>query len=373
MKILQIISSGGLYGAEQVVLNLTRHLERMGHEGQIAVFENWHAPNLHIADAAKAFGLAVELVPCRGRFDWGTVKHLKQFAESYKPDLVHMHGYKADMYGYAAVRSLRAAKVSTCHGWVDNTLPLQAYGLMDRWILRRFDLVVAVATEIAERLRRAGVSPGKIHVIGNGIDVTSFETDVPTLRRKLRLDSTCVLVGAIGRLSPEKGFAVLVPAAQVVVQRHPEVRFVIVGCGPEQKKLQQLTRECGLEGKLFWAGRRDDMAGVYASLDIQVQPSLKEGLPMTILEGLAAHKPIVATRVGAVENVIEDGKTGLLVPASDCAQLALAILRLLEDPALRSQLANAGQEHVRTKFSSERMAGEYLAAYAELLAEQGRK
>jgi len=365
MRILQIISSGGRYGAEQVVLNLARHLERTGHEGQIAVFENRHAPNVEIARAAAALGLEAQLLPCRGRFDWDAVARLRGLVKSYGPDVVHMHGYKADIYGYAAVRSLQTTTVSTCHGWGDNTLPLRAYGLMDRWVLRRFDLVVAVSTEIAERLRRAGVSPGKIRAIDNGIDVAGFATDVPTLRRELGLDSKCFLVGAVGRLSPEKGFEVLVAAAKIVVQQIPGVKFVIVGDGPERKKLEQLTRECGMEGKLFWAGRRDDMAGVYASWDIQVQPSLKEGLPMTILEGLAAGKPIVATRVGAVEAVISDAETGLLVNPGSADEIARAVTRLIQDPSLRIRLGRAGRARVEASFSARAMTEKYLEAYAE--------
>jgi len=367
MRILQIISSGGLYGAEQVVLNLARHFPRMGHESQIAVFENLRAPNVHIAEAAAALHLPVQLVPCRGRFDWDAVARLRSLAESYNSDVVHMHGYKADLYGYAALRRLQTAKVSTCHGWVHNTLALSAYGVMDRFMLRRFDLVVAVSAEIAETLRRAGISPEKIRVIDNGIDVASLETAAPTLRRDLGLDSKCILVGAIGRLSPEKGSDVFVVAARIVVQQHPEVKFVVVGDGPERKKLEELTREYGLQGKLFWAGRRDDMPGVYASLDIQVQPSLKEGLPMTILEGLAAGKPIVATRVGAVKTVIINEHTGLLVNPGSADEIASAVARLIQDSSLRTCLGQAGRARVKANFSATAMTEKYLLAYAEVL------
>jgi len=367
MRILQIISSGGLYGAEQVVLNLARHFPQMGHESQIAVFENLHAPNTHVAEAAAAFHLPAQLVPCRGRFDWDAVARLRSLMESYHPDVVHMHGYKADLYGYAAVDRLQTAKVSTCHGWVHNTLPLRAYAMMDRWALRRLDLVVAVSTEIAERLRRAGLPPDKTRVIDNGIEVADLQTDIPTLRRDLGLDSKCILVGAIGRLSPEKGFDVLLAAARIVVQQHPEVKFVVVGDGPERKKLEELTREYGLQGKLFWAGRRDDMPGVYASLDIEVQPSLNEGLPMTILEGLAAGKPIVATRVGAVETVISNEKTGLLVNLGRVNEIANAVARLIQDASLRTRLGQAGRACVEKNFSATVMTQKYLLAYAEVL------
>lgn len=365
MKILQIISSGGLYGAEQVVLNLARHFAPMGHDGQIAVFENLHAPNVHIAEAAAALHLPVQLVPCQGRFDWAAVARLRSMVERYNPDVVHMHGYKADIYGYAAVRRLQTARVSTCHGWGRNSFALRAYGVMDRWVLRRFDLVVAVSAEIAGALRHVGVSPDKIRVIDNGIEVADLETGAPTLRRELGLDSKCVLVGAIGRLSPEKGFAVLLAAARIVVQQHPEVKFVVVGEGPERKKLEDLTRQYGLEGKLFWAGRRDDIPGVYASLDIQVQPSLKEGLPMTILEGLAAAKPIVATRVGAVESAINDKDTGLLVNPGNADEIARAVTRLIQDPSLGIRLGQAGRARVEANFSARAMTENYLEAYAE--------
>jgi glycosyltransferase involved in cell wall biosynthesis len=367
MRILQIISSGGLYGAEQVVLNLARHLEPMGQEGQIVVFENLRAPNLHIAEAAAALYLPVQVVPCQGRFDWAAVARLRSLVEGYGPDVVHMHGYKADMYGYAAVRRLLAAKASTCHGWGDSTLALRAYDVMDRWVLRRFDLVVAVSAEIAERLRRAGVPPSKIRVIENGIEVAALETDVPTLRRDLGFDSKCLLVGAVGRLSPEKGFDILVAAARIVVQQHPEVKFVVVGDGPERKRLEELARQCGLEGKLFWAGRREDMAGVYASFDIQVQPSWKEGLPMTILEGLGAGKPIVATRVGAVGTVINDGQAGLLVDPGSADEIASAVARLIQDSSLRTRLGQAGRARVQADFSATTMAEKYLLAYGEML------
>ena len=367
MRILQIISSGGLYGAEQVVLNLARHFRRMGHESQIAVFENLHSPNIHIAEAAAALHLPVQLVPCRGRFDWGTVVRLRSLAQSYSPHVVHMHGYKADQYGHGALRRLPVAKVSTCHGWVENTLPLRAYAHMDRWALRRFDLVVAVSTEIAETLRRAGLPSDKIRTIDNGIEAADLETDTPTLRHDLGLDSKCILVGAIGRLSPEKGFAILLAAARIVVQQHPEVKFVVVGDGPERKRLEDLTRQYGLEAKLFWAGRRDDMPGVYASLDIQVQPSLKEGLPMTILEGLAAGKPIVATRAGAVETVISNELTGLLVNPGSADEIASAIARFIQDSKLRTRLGQAGRARVEANFSATVMTEKYLLAYAEVL------
>jgi glycosyltransferase involved in cell wall biosynthesis len=373
MKILQIISSGGLYGAEQVVLNLARHFAPMGHEGRIALFENLHAPNVHLAEAAAALHLPVQLVPCQGRFDRAAVARLRSMVESYDPDVVHMHGYKADIYGYAAVRRLPTAKVSTCHGWGHNTFALRAYGMMDRWALRRFDLVVAVSAEIAGTLRRAGVPPDKIRVIDNGIEVTDFEAGAPTLRRELALDSKSVLVGGIGRLSPEKGFAVLLAAARIVVKQHPEVKFVVVGDGPEREKLQDLTRQYGLERKLFWAGRRDDMAGVYASLDIQVQPSLKEGLPMTILEGLAARRPIVATRVGAVESAINDGDIGLLVNTGRADEIARAVTRLIQDPSLRIRLGQAGRARVEANFSARAMTEKYLEAYLDALGGKPRE
>ncbi len=366
MKVFHLISSAGFYGAERVIVTLSQTLKGMGHPATVGVFRNERSPNTEIAVEARVKNIPVQLFPCKGRLDWNTVRLLRASLKEHRPDVVHAHGFKADIYGYLATRGSGAILVSTCHTWYDNDLAVYLFGVLDRFVLRRFDMTVAVSGEVAQQLRSSGVGESRIRIIGNGINVPQFACARPTLRQHL-VASTAV-VGLVGRLAPEKGIQYFLDAAAVVLRSSPEVSFVVVGDGPERRNLEEAVRSLGIENKVHFAGKLEDMAGVYASLDILVSSSLKEGLPMTILEALAAGRPVVATAVGAVPELVLHEQTGLLTPPADAGALASAILRLLDDGQLREKLAVQGQRLVQEQFSAEAMATQYLKVYDEVIA-----
>jgi len=361
MKILHLISSGGLYGAETMVVALSRCLQQQGHTSTIGVFHNLHSPNVQVADHARASGVPVELIACKGRLDPSAVMALRKIIRDRQIDAVHAHGYKADIYGYAASRGLRTPVLSTCHTWYDNDLAAYLYGVLDRRILKRFDMTTAVSESVADLLRNAGVPGARISIINNGVDLAAFEAASATLRGELGENK--IIIGTVARLAPEKGIQYLLRAAAVILKQHPDVVFALVGDGPDHKQLEAQAQILGIHEQVVFTGVRRDMAGVYASLDVLVQPSLKEGLPMTILEALASKRAVVATSVGAVPRVILHEKTGLLVAPADSDALATAILRLLNDQMLRQKLAQGGHELVRDSFSAEAMAHAYLQLY----------
>jgi glycosyltransferase involved in cell wall biosynthesis len=176
------------------------------------------------------------------------------------------------------------------------------------------------------------------------------------------------LIGVVARLAPEKGIAYLLEAAGEVLKKRPGARFAIVGDGPERESLEAQARMLGVSERVRFMGKRRDMPGVYASLDVLVQPSVDEGLPITLLEAQASRVAVVATRVGAVPRVIEEGTTGLLVEAKDAAALARAMLRVLESRELRERIAAGGYERVARQFSAERMTREYVEEYESALS-----
>lgn len=366
MKVLHLISSGGFYGAERVILTLSKAMNRAGHASTIGVFHNSHRPNTEIAADAQSSNLPVELIRCNGRFDWGAVRTLRAVVQKAEPQVLHTHGYKADIYGYLAARSSDIALVSTCHGWLDNDLKDYAYGMLDRAVLRRFKMIVAVSESIATRLRGAGLPKEKIRIIDNGIDVEAFSQGQPTLSQRYGANQR--LVGLIGRLDPNKGIQYFLAAAAVVIRSHSNAEFIVIGEGPERDNLARAARQLGIQDKVYFTGKLANMAGVFASLEIVVSSSLKEGLPMNILEALAAKRPIVATAVGAVPRVIMHEQTGLLVPPADVRALASAIIRLLNDRELGEALAARGWQIVRTHFSAEAMTAQYLSLYADVIA-----
>ena len=367
MRVLQIISSSGMYGAEAVILNLSRFLNEGQHRSMVGVFSNSSAPNHQLHERAVKEGIESTLIPCNGQVDRTTIANIRELAVRTGADVVHAHGYKADIYVYLALRGLGIPFVSTCHTWYDNDLSVFLYGVADRFVLRKFGQVVAVSDEVRVRLLKAGVREEKIHLVRNGIDLRPFNNVVPSLR-EVSASDRALIVGLIGRLSWEKGIDIFLRAVARVVVKFPGTKFVVVGEGPDQDKLELLIDELKIRENVLMLGRREDMPSVYASLDVMVSSSRQEGLPMAILEGMASGLPLVATAVGEVPTVVTEDRTGVLVPPEDADSLAAAIVDLLRDPAKRVRLGAAAKQLIKEEYSAERMTADYLRVYAEAIA-----
>ena len=383
MTVLHLISSGGMYGAEAVILNLSRVLLAGGeHRSILAVFVNGtHAPT-QVQAAAHAAGIEVHDLPCRGQIDGSIPSRIRSLVENTGADVLHAHGYKADVYAALAMRGLslrgkaRPALISTCHTWYDNDVAVRFYGALDRWVLRGFDGVVAVSEEVRSRLLRAGVLGDRIRLIRNGVDLRPFavaraqrsmlETQ-HSITEAQRVDDDTVRVGLVGRLAPEKGIDIFLRAvARYLESRRapsPLVTFIVVGEGPDQAKLQALHTQLGLGQHLTFAGHCGDMPAFYASLDILVSSSRQEGLPIALLEGMGSGLPLLATSVGEVPQLARAGRTMLLVAPNDPAALAEGLARLLGDPTLRASMGAAARQLIAEEFSAEAMAAEYLDFY----------
>lgn len=366
MKILHVISSGGMYGAEAVILNLSRTLNRNGHASVLGVFSNTSNPNLQLHEAAMREGIESHLIPCNGQIDRTVAASIRQLAEATGADVVHAHGYKADVYSYFALRNTKIPFVSTCHNWLKDGLLVSCYGMVDRFVLRSYAAVIAVSDEVKTQLLKAGVREDKVHLIRNGIDLSPFEQAMPSLR-VASSSAKGLTVGWIGRLSREKGADIFLRAAAIVLKERPYARFVVVGDGPDLSMLNALMQKLEIEENVSFVGRRGDMPGVYASLDVMVSSSRQEGLPMAILEGMASSLPLVATAVGDVPTIVLDGQTGIIVPSEDVELLAAGIMKLLQDSKLRARYSEAARKLIEEEFSAERMAGNYLRVYADVV------
>ena len=371
MKILHIISSGGMYGAEAVILNLSRTLNEGAHSSVLGVFSNSANPNLQLHEAATKEHIESHLIPCKGQIDRTVVASIRSLAVRTSADIVHAHGYKADIYTYIALRGSSIPLVSTCHTWYDNDLFVSLYGVADRMVLRNFAAIVAVSDEVKLRLLKAGVREDKIHLVENGIDLRPFDNATPSLQKDTASDHSS-MVGLIGRLANEKGVDIFLRAAARVLVELPDTKFVVVGEGPDREKLESLIDELKIRESVSMLGRRDDMPSVYASLEIMASASRQEGLPIAILEGMASKRPIIATAVGAVPTVVLDGRTGVLLPPENIEALASEIANLLRDPALRMSLGTAARKLVEEKFSAGRMTADYLHVYEEAVSAQDK-
>jgi len=367
MRILHIISSSGMYGAEAVILNLARTLRDGSHECVLGVFSNSRNPNLELHEIALKQGFESRLIPCRGQMDRAAIAHIRELAASTGADVVHAHGFKADIYVYLALRGLGVPLVSTCHTWYDTDLTVSLYGRLDRFVLRKYARVVAVSEEVKRRLLNAGVRAEKIRMVRNGIDLRPFDRALQA-HRDHAVESAPV-VGLVGRLAWEKGIDVFLRAAAKVLAEVPGARFLVAGEGPDREKLERLIDEVKISRSVELLGRRDDMASLYASLDVMVSSSRQEGLPIAILEGMASGLPLVATAVGEVPSVVVDERTGVLVTAEDVERLTAVIVELLHDPDRRRRLGTAARRLIEEEYSASRMTADYLRMYEEAIAE----
>jgi glycosyltransferase involved in cell wall biosynthesis len=368
MRILHIISSGGMYGAEAVILNMSRSLIEGGHQSLLGAFANSDSPNAQLHERALKEGIESHLIPCSGQVDLRAMERIRELVKRTGADVVHSHGYKADIYVYSALRRTDIPYISTCHTWYDNNLLVTLYGMADRFVLRSYSGVVAVSNEVKQQLLKSGVRGSKIYLINNGIDLRPFDRAAPTLRNDTQ-GTTRPTVGLVGRLSIEKGVDLFLQAAAVVLSAIPEAIFWVVGEGPDRAQLELIIDTLNIQKSVFLLGRRDDMASVYASLDVMVSASRKEGLPIAILEGMASRRAVIATAVGEVPTIIQHDHTGILVPAEDANAISAAIIALLEDSASRDRLGAAARQRVEESFSAERMTADYLRVYKTVLAE----
>jgi glycosyltransferase involved in cell wall biosynthesis len=364
VKVLQLISSGGYYGAENMLLNLCASQEKSGCENSLLLFYNVHVPNVEFYERARRRGLSVRMVHCKGRADWRAVRQIEEYIQEDEVDLVHTHGYKADLYGYLAAWRCHKPVVATCHNWVGGTAALGIYNHLDRMALKKFNALAAVSDAVAQRLLAFGVPPEKIKTIANGIDVTAFERAQPL---PLLKDEGSIVVGVVARLDLQKGFEYLLRAARELCKMFPGLKIVIAGEGPDRSAIEEMIEQYGLQSSVVLAGQQSNMPAVYAAMDIFVLPSLNEGLPMTVLEAMAASKPVIATRVGAIPSVIRDGENGLLVVPKDTEGLRNAVASLLNDPARRRRLGDQAHAWVSQNYTSEAMALKYREMYEEVL------
>jgi len=372
MKVLHLISSGGMYGAEVMLLNLASAQKRIGCEPIIGVFRNEHLPHIEVAEEARSRGLQVEIFNCSRRFDHKPLGTIRKVLRKEDISLVHGHGYKSNLYGYFAASALGLPFVATCHLWTGASLAIRFYEFLDSLILRRAHKVVGVSDAISNTLCKSGLSPEKVSTIHNGTDFSLCGDASPTLRRELGIGER-VLVGSVGRLEEQKGFEYFLRAARGVLSEFPKTLFLVVGAGSLRSRLEDLIHELGLKTSVLLVGQRNDMPGVYASLDLFVLASIDEGMPMTILEALASRKPVIATAVGAVEKLVIPEQTGLLVQPRDVPALRDAMLRCLRNQSFAQTLGKNGQEHVQAFFSAQGMARKYVELYERVLKQQKTK
>jgi glycosyltransferase involved in cell wall biosynthesis len=366
MRILQLISSKGFFGAENMLVNLASELRgRPDLNVVVGVIENMQSPHTEVTDTCAERDIETAKFKCRHKFDFKTIFELRKFIINQKINIVHTHGYKANIYTYLATIGLPVQRVATCHNWINSSLKMNLYGVIDRYILRNAGYVVAVSEDVRKRIELAGIKKEIVKTIDNGISFRQ-KVSMPDARKAARdamsIPENAVVIGCVGRISEEKGHEYLLMATQSIIEQYNNLFLMIVGDGPLKDDLE---RRFSLP-RIIFTGFRRDLDNLYPCMDIFVLPSLTEGLPMVLLEAMSWELPVAATRVGQMPMVIEDKKTGMMITPGSSEDIRKKLIHLIENPGLAKKFGKEGRMKVESLYSAERMTDQYINIYQEL-------
>jgi glycosyltransferase involved in cell wall biosynthesis len=362
-------------GPDKTILLSAEQHNRARVEVVVAYVRDARDREFCIADKARARGLTFYEIEEQGKLDWHVLQMLRDIVSRHDINLIHAHDYKSDFFAYLLRRWLwqrHLTLLSTAHAWVMLGLRGEIYRHLDLWLMRHFDHLIAVSQATKDEMVAAGISPDLITVIHNAIEteVWSANRVTTTLREELGLSQAFPIIGYVGRVMPEKDLETWLRAAALVAQRYPRARFVLVGEGKDVSTLEQLKRlaaALGIAEKVHFTGYQENLLPVYASFDIFVLSSRREGLPNSILEAMAMGLPVVTTDVAGAKEVVLDGQTGYVLPQRNADGLARAIMTLAMDESLRRRMSQACRERVERDFSFTRRLQRVEELYAEIL------
>lgn len=366
-RILTLLVGFGVGGAEQLVLDTAPRLRARGFDLRAAALKG-PGPLLPELEAAGVPGVALG---ARHRGDLAVLLRLAALLRSERIDLLHSHLFFANLAGRIAGRLAGVPVILS--GQHDTDVWMRPHHrLIERLTARLADRVITCSEAVrAWEIDVIGQPAAKVTTLRNAIvpPAEPGEAERRAARASLGAAPDDLVVGTLGRLDePKKGLQFFIDAAAAVAARVPRARFVVAGDGPARADLEARAARAGLGDRLRFAGERRDVPRLLSAYDLFVQPSLWEGFGLTLVEAMAVGKPVVATRVGGIPEIVRHGRDGVLVPPGDVAALAGAIVELLDDPARRSAFAAEGRHRARTEFHIDRLVGETAALYRDALA-----
>jgi glycosyltransferase involved in cell wall biosynthesis len=324
-----------------------------------------------ISKRARAAGVNFVTIPERHSFDLGAWRAVKQLVRENDIDIVHAHDHKTDLLALCLARASGVIALSTAHGWTGHSRRERyVYYPADRKLLTRFPHVVAVSSEIRERLVEAGADPSRVSTILNGVDHRKFRRNPArreATRRALGLDPSDVVIGSFGRLEPQKRYDILIDVCAALARTRPALTLLLAGDGSLAQDLaEQASRLMPVRCRLL--GHRADVADVMSAFDVFVQSSDYEGTPNAVLEAMAVETPVVATTAGGTAELLSNDVHGLLVPRGNPGALHNAIERTLADPAGAHRRVAAARQRVEQELSFEQRMKRLEAVYERMYA-----
>jgi glycosyltransferase involved in cell wall biosynthesis len=351
LNIAHLIATNFFGGPEKQIIEHLMQVKQSSFSILLISFIERSKPNELLDDARK------KKIPTRNLYTWNpfnpkVILELISILKRDKIDILCTHGYKSDVIGRIASWILRIPQIVFSRGWTAENKKIKLFEQLDKWFIRFADHIVAVSEGQKEKVLKLKLIPDKVSVVYNGINLDNIKIESKkSMRAELGINENSCLVVSAGRLSPEKNFGGLIEAAKIVTKKNKNIIFVVFGEGFLRKELEQKVLDSGLKNKFLLPGFRKDFFSLLSDIDIFVLVSYTEGLPNVLLEAYSFKKPVVASKVGGIPEVVIDGETGFLVSVEDTDGLAEYILKLTQDPDLRKKMGNKGCKNIKENFN----------------------
>lgn len=382
LTVLHVRTVVGAGGADKTTLKSPYYLRGSGYRAAAAYLRaDANTGFAEIRKRARQWRCPLIEISDRGAFDLSVVAKLYAVCRRLNVRIWHAHEYKSNVIGLIVGRLLGLKLVTTVHGWVERSPKLNFFYRLDLWALRRFDRVVVVSQDLYDDCLTRGVDGSRLRLIENAIETERYRRRYPSHEARQQFAPTRLagrarerlVIGTIGRLSPEKGFDLLIEAFANLNVPEVALELWIAGEGDQRSQLEDQVTRLGLSERVILLGYVSDPEILYQCFDIFCLPSLREGLPNTLLEALAMAVPVVATKVGGIPAVLQDGIEGWLVDPGSAEALRAALAALIQDADLRADMARDGRRLVEREFDFRVRMNKMIAVYDELLADEAPK
>jgi glycosyltransferase involved in cell wall biosynthesis len=343
------VAAGG--GPEKTIYNTGRFINHQRFLYLVVYLTKKSQPS-EIAQKGKDEGLTYFQLPGVKFFDVRQFREIMRIIRTYRVQILHCHDPKTDFYGVLLKVFFPNLKlISTLHGWIHRTWESNLYKRIDIWTLKRFNSVIAVSKTIERIAESYGIK--RVSLIYNAIDIDEWRPKYHCTNLFTLHDPQAFLVGYVGRISTEKGPIDFVKVAYKVLQNDSHCEFIVAGEGPEMEAMKNLALKLDIITHFHFLGhvKSEDLYSIYQKLDLLLVTSITEGLPNNILEAFAMYVPVVATRIGGISEIVDDGYNGLLATPGDVSELANLVLKIKNNKELSDSFKNRGRLIIEEKFS----------------------
>lgn len=305
----------------------------------------------------------------KGKIDFSVVRKLIRLCRDRNVAIWHGHDYKTNVLGLIVRRFHRMKLISTVHGWVNHDTLTPAYYWLDRQALKYYDEVICVSKDLLETCHSSGVREERCHLIHNAIDTEQFQrrSDSSTAKKAIGMETAPFLIGAVGRLAPEKGFSHLISACEQLMEEGLNIHLMIAGEGPLHEELRNQIISTKYAERLHLLGQCQNVIPIFEAMDLFVLSSLREGLPNVVLEAMAMQVPVVATEIAGVPSLITHGTHGCLVPPDDIEQLAVGMRQVILSQSLQDRYRLAARLRIEQEYSFENRMQKIATLYEQVL------